>query len=62
MSVDKASGIDFNRMNRELAKRVYGCSGPVSILPVQLPTGLQVCRHAGAPFLPVFEVVMFRVQ
>ena len=29
-------------------------------LPVQLPTGLQVCRHAlseGAPFLPVFEVV-----
>ena len=49
VSVEEASaihGIDFNRMNRELAKRVNGCSGPVSILPVQLPTGLQVCRHA----------------
>lgn len=63
VSVEEASaihGIDFNRMNRELAKRVNGCSGPVSILPVQLPTGMQVCRHAlseGAPFLPVFEVV-----
>ena len=59
VSVEEASvlhGIDFNR---ELAKRVNGCSGPVSILPVQLPTGLQVCRHGlseGAPFLPVFEV------
>ena len=64
VSVEEASaihGIDFNRMNRELAKRVNGCSGPVSILPSSCPRhGLQVCRHAlseGAPFLPVFEVV-----
>ena len=39
-------GIDFTRMNLELAKRVNGSSGPVSILPVLLPTGMQVCRHA----------------
>ena len=57
MSVEEASaihGIDFNRMNRELAKRVNGFGGPVSILPIHLPSGLQVCRNAlskVAPFL-----------
>ena len=39
-------GIDFTRMNAELVRRVNGSSGPVSLLPVMLPTGLQVCRHA----------------
>ena len=39
-------GIDFTRMNLELAKRVNGSSGPVSVLPVLLPAGMQVCRHA----------------
>ena len=39
-------GIDFTKMNLELAKRVNGSSGPVSILPVLLPAGIQVCRHA----------------
>lgn len=38
--------IDFTKMNLELAKRVNGSNGPVSILPVLLPTGMQVCRHA----------------
>lgn len=37
-------GINFNRMNDELAHRVNGSSGPVSILPVMLPSGVQVCR------------------
>ena len=63
VSVEEAStihGIDFNRMNRELVKRVNGSSLPVCLLPVQLPTGLQVCRHAlneASPFDPLFEVV-----
>lgn len=63
VSVAEASaihGIDFNRMNQELAKRVNGSSQPICILPVQLATGMQVCRHAldqGAPFLPVYEMV-----
>ena len=39
-------GIDFNRMNSELVSRVNATSGPVSLLPVLLPTGTQVCRHA----------------
>ncbi len=39
-------GIDFNKMNLELVRRVNGSSGPVSLLPVLLPTGVQVCRHA----------------
>lgn len=39
-------GINFSKMNLELAKRVNGSSGPVSILPVLLPSGLQVCRLA----------------
>ena len=41
-------GIDFTRMNSELVRRVNGSSGPVSLLPVLLPTGIQVCRHAVA--------------
>lgn len=62
-SVEEAStihGIDFNRMNSELVKRVNGSSKPVCILPVQLPTGLQICRHAlneATPFHPLFEIV-----
>ena len=39
-------GIDFNRMNLELTKRVNGSSGPISLLPVLLPDGRLVCRHA----------------
>ena len=39
-------GIDFTHMNSELVRRVNGSSGPVSLLPVLLPTGAQVCRHA----------------
>ena len=42
-------GIDFTRMNSELVRRVNGSSGSVSLLPVMLPTGLQVCRHAVSP-------------
>ena len=42
-------GIDFTRMNSELVRRVNGSSGPVSLLPVLLPTGVQVCRHAVSP-------------
>lgn len=63
ISVDEARaihGIDFNKMNCELAKRVNGSSRPLCLLPVQLPTGVQVCRHAlseGAPFLPVYREV-----
>ena len=63
VSVNEASkvhGIDFNRMNSELAKRVNGSCGPNSLLPVQLPTGMLVCRHAlceDAPFQVVFREV-----
>ena len=39
-------GIDFNKMNAELVGRVNASSGPASLLPVLLPTGTQVCRHA----------------
>ena len=39
-------GIDFTRMNSELVRRINGSSGSVSLLPVMLPTGLQVCRHS----------------
>ena len=42
-------GIDFTRMNSELVRRVNGSSGPVSLLPILLPTGIQVCRHAVSP-------------
>ena len=53
-------GVDFNRMNLELARRVNGSSGPISILPVMLPDGTHVCRHAlhvGAPFDESWKLV-----
>ena len=48
-------GINFNKMNLELARRVNGSSGPVSILPVMFPNGLQVCRHALHTSVPLGE-------
>ena len=49
VSVDEATGfhgINFNRMNEELAKRVNGSSQCVSVLSVQLMDGKVVCRHS----------------
>ena len=46
-------GINFGKMNLELATRVNGSSLPLCVLPVLLPTGVQVCRyavHVNAPF------------
>ena len=48
-------GINFNKMNLELARRVNGSSGPVSILPVLMPSGMQVCRLALHKDVPVEE-------
>lgn len=53
-------GIDFNRMNSDLAKRVNCWSGPVCLLPVLLPNGVQICRHIlseDLPFRPLFNIV-----
>ena len=53
-------GINLGKMNLELATRVNGSSMPVCILPVFLPTGLQVCRyaaHADAPFDTVWSLI-----
>jgi len=53
-------GIDFGKMNLELAKRVNGSSGPYCLLPVRLPDGMQVCRYsicAEMPFHSLFEVI-----
>ena len=53
-------GINFNAMNEELAIRVNGSSLPLCLLPVQLPTGVQVCRYAAhpdAPFQSVWDLV-----
>ncbi len=53
-------GIDFRRMNLELVRRVNGSSGPVTLLPVLLPNGVQVCRHAlhrDVPFDTTWELV-----
>ena len=53
-------GINFNTMNEELATRVNGSSLPLCLLPVQLPTGVQVCRyatHPDTPFEPVWDLV-----
>ena len=53
-------GINMGKMNLELATRVNGSSLPVSVLPVLLPTGVQVCRyaiHEDAPFASVWELV-----
>ena len=38
-------GINFNKMNTELAKRLNGSSGHSSMLLVMLPSGVMVCRH-----------------
>ena len=54
-------GINFNRMNEELAMRVNGSSGGVSILPVRLESGGKtVCRHCideGGGFEATWKVV-----
>ena len=56
VSVEEAAkihGINFDRMNSELVRQVNGSSGPVSLLPVLLPSGAQVCRfgfHQDASF------------
>ena len=41
-------GINFNKMNTELAKRLNGSSGHSSVLLVMLPSGVMVCRHSVA--------------
>lgn len=41
----KLHGINFNKMNTELAKRLNGSSGHSSVLLVMLPSGVMVCRH-----------------
>ncbi len=49
VSVEEAAtihGINFNRMNSELVRQVNGSSGPVSLLPVLLPSGMQICRYS----------------
>ena len=38
-------GINFTRMNSDVATRVNGSSHKVSLLPVLLPNGVQVCRY-----------------
>ena len=39
-------GINFNRMNEDLARHVNGSGHCISILPVWLASGKMVCRHA----------------
>ena len=39
-------GINFNKMNTELAKRLNGSSGNSSVLLVMLPSGAMACRHS----------------
>lgn len=39
-------GINFGKMNREVALRLNGSSERVSVLPVLLPNGVQVLRHS----------------
>ena len=46
-------GINFNKMNAELAKRLNGSSGNSSVLLVMLPSGTMVCRHSVATDLMV---------
>ena len=53
-------GINFNKMNLDLVTRVNGSSLPVFLLPVLLPTGVQVCRyavHVDAPFDSIWDLV-----
>lgn len=49
----KLHGINFNKMNTELAKRLNGSSGHSSVLLVMLPSGMMVCRHCVATNLMV---------
>lgn len=49
VSVEEAAGfhgINFDRMNEELAKRVNGSSSCISVLPVRLQNGKIICRHS----------------
>ena len=63
ISLQEAStikGIDFSKMNLELARRVNGSSGPYCLLPIRLADGMQVCRYsicAEMPFHSLFEVI-----
>ncbi len=63
VSVEEAAtihGINFNRMNSELVRQVNGSSGHVSLLPVLLPSGTQVCRFGldqDADFSEAWELV-----
>jgi G3E family GTPase len=53
-------GINLGKMNLELAARVNGSSLPLCVLPVLLPTGMQVCRyaaHVDVPFAALWELV-----
>ena len=53
-------GINFNRMNEDLAKRVNGSSHCISVLPVLLSNGKMVCRHAaneGAGFEEAWKTI-----
>ena len=53
-------GINLGKMNLDLATRVNGSSLPVCIVPVLLPTGLQVCRyavHIDTPFDTLWSLV-----
>ena len=62
VSVNEASaihGIDFNKMNLDLAKRVNGSSGPYCLLPVRLPDGIQVCRHVISEDMPFHTLFAF---
>ena len=58
---ESVHGINFGKMNLDLASRVNGSSLPVCLLPALLPTGMQVCRYAAhnhAPFEAVWKVVL----
>ena len=50
-------GINFTRMNEEVAKRVNGSCYRVSLLPVMSPSGVQVCRHGLSEFEEMWKVV-----
>ena len=52
-------GINLGKMNSDLASRMNGSSLPVCVIPVLLPTGLQICRYAAhveAPFEAVWNL------
>lgn len=58
---ESVHGINFGKMNLDLTTRVNGSSLPICILPVLLPTGIQVCRYAihhDAPFDAVWKHVV----